>query len=230
MSGELLIVQGLVFSVIWGFICSLIYSTYYDSHSMFRTIMFFSPVFFLIIYSFSEQRLVLSSFILSAGSWLFIYIILELDSVNREFHNFEAENPLKTLELLHFCSKYTELIRTTILIGAVVGFVSIMPIILYAKGATLVYNMILHIIILICTSLFFAFIIAYDDYRHTDIKIENGYLRWFEQNSEIKIKISDIDNIEEKFLRVKIETEHNKEVIWTTNPSKFSNSVVANSI
>lgn len=153
-----------------------------------------------------------------------------MESINRDFYDFEPSFSFRTLGLVHFIINFAEDTASFTFVGGILGFVSGIPIILDTGGFNIMTNMILHVIIVVFVSIIFVYIISYSDYRFTDVELKDGYMRWYEQNNENKIKISNIEDIKSEFLRVKIETKKKEEVIWTPRPDKIKNSVIARTI
>lgn len=234
MNGLLFIITLLV---IWSFLCFFLVLIMFSHKGLqIRISILVSslPLIFSFVLFFSNSISVSS---IVSSSYLFFFLLIYEEPKKNPISGREEIGIIKSFHEIeyHLRQELSLIFYTSLLFSIISGFPILIFKILVEREITmviegLVFGAFLHIFTQFLMILIFISLLRVKNNQHTNIKIKDGSLKWRSEKGKNSIKISKINEIEEKSLRVIIKTNDKKEKIWTRNPSSVSKTILANQI
>lgn len=203
-----------------------------------------------VAFSFSASQIVLflmlfyfNSIISSITSGIVLYILIIIfdkkynadsrERMNKKVERFEGESSIGIIKNAHRVERYLTLnhISDDFFLGLVVGCISGFPLILLNHGASPLDDYVIHVLIIAVINIICLSFWSMKKMKFSEIKSEDGYIKWVKGGHTMVIDPENVEEVEEKFLRAYIHKESGyTQKIWTKEPSKVINLVVANNI
>lgn len=226
----------------WGLFCyfAVNYTLKIGKESKTIAFSFSSSQILLFLMLFQFNSIILSS--ITSGVILYTLILMfdrrynsnRRERINRKVNKFEEDSSIRIMKNIHRVERYLRIssVYNDFFLGLAVGVFSGFPLILSLhKGASFPDGYVIHVLIMSVINTIYISFWSMKGMKFSGIKNEDGNIKWIKNGSTMVIEPENIEEVEEKFLRAYIHKESGYTLkIWTKEPSKVTNLIVANKV